>query len=82
MPAALDDCPAASFRFAPVTPAPMADEMRRAAALIERSRDAVVSMFQDARMGRAVDLQGAMPLVDEIAGSVMRNASALIGLAG
>ncbi|WP_254926623.1 HD-GYP domain-containing protein [Janthinobacterium sp. PC23-8] len=81
LPAALDDCPAASFRFAPVTPAPMADEMRRAAALIDRSRDAVVSMFQDARMGRAVDLQGAMPLVDEIAGSVMRNASALIGLA-
>ena len=81
VPDAVDDCPAAIFRFAPVTPAPMADEMRRAALLLDRSRQAVLSMFQDARMGRAIDMQAAMPLVDEIAGSVMRNASALIGLA-
>mgnify|MGYP001627167976 CR=1 FL=1 len=71
----------APFRFAPATPAPMAQELHRAASLLDKSRVAVLSMFQDARMGRAVDLDSAMPLVDEIAGSVMRNAGALIGLA-
>ena len=69
------------FRFAPAAPAPMAQELHRAASLLDKSRVAVLSMFQDARMGRAVDLDSAMPLVDEIAGSVMRNAGALIGLA-
>lgn len=73
--------PAPAFRFAPATPAPMADELQRAVALIDKSKVAVMSMFQDARMGRAIDLEGALPLVDEIAGSVIRNSSALIGLA-
>lgn len=71
----------APFRFAPAAPSPMAQELHRAASLLDKSRVAVLSMFQDARMGRAVDLDSAMPLVDEIAGSVMRNAGALIGLA-
>lgn len=69
------------FRFSPAAPSPMAQELHRAASLLDKSRVAVLSMFQDARMGRAVDLDSAMPLVDEIAGSVMRNAGALIGLA-
>lgn len=71
----------APFHFAPAAPSPMAQELHRAASLLDKSRVAVLSMFQDARMGRAVDLDSAMPLVDEIAGSVMRNAGALIGLA-
>ena len=73
--------PAPAFRFAPATPAPIAEELQRAVALIDKSKVAVLSMFQDARMGRAIDLEGALPLVDEIAGSVIRNSSALIGLA-
>ena len=73
--------PAPAFRFAPATPAPMAQELKRAVALIDKSKVAVLSMFQDARMGRAIDVAGALPLVDEIAGSVIRNSSALIGLA-
>ena len=73
--------PAPAFRFAPAPPAPMAQELKRAVALIDKSKVAVLSMFQDARMGRAIDLAGALPLVDEIAGSVIRNSSALIGLA-
>ena len=73
--------PPAPFRFAPAAPSPMAQELQRAASLIDKSKGAVLSMFRDARMGRAVDLDGALPLVDEIAGSVMRNSGALIGLA-
>lgn len=71
----------AVFHFPPAAPAPMAEELQRAAVLIDKSKVAVLSMFKDARMGRAIDLQGALPLVDEIAGSVIRNTSALIGLA-
>ena len=59
----------------------MDDELSRAAKIVDRSREAVVSMFAEARMGKAVDATNAAPLVEEIALSVMRNPGALIGLA-
>lgn len=62
------------------TPRSMAEEMTHAAKLLNSSRQAVCSMFNEARMGKAVEVEQAMDLVDEIAGSVMRNAGALIGL--
>lgn len=60
---------------------PMDDEMSRAAEIVDRSRSAVLSMFTEARMGKVVDASSALPLVEEIAASVMRNPGALIGLA-
>lgn len=57
------------------------DEMARAVEIVDRSRSAVLSMFTEARMGKAVDANSALPLVEEIAASVMRNPGALIGLA-
>ena len=59
----------------------MADEVGRATSIVNKSREAVVSMFSEARMGKAIDASNAMPLVEEIAGSIMRNPGALIGLA-
>ncbi len=59
----------------------MDDELSRAAVIVDRSRAAVLSMFTEARMGKAVDADSALPLVEEIASSVMRNPGALIGLA-
>lgn len=59
----------------------MHDELGRAAIIVNKSRDAVFSMFSEARMGRAVDVKDAMPLVEEITASVFRNQDALIGLA-
>lgn len=56
-------------------------EIGRATQIVNKSRQAVLSMFNEARMGKAVDAENAMPLVDEIALSVMRNPGALIGLA-
>jgi putative nucleotidyltransferase with HDIG domain len=41
----------------------------------------VKSLFEDARMGRALDASECLPLVDEIANSVERNAGALVSLA-
>jgi putative nucleotidyltransferase with HDIG domain len=56
-------------------------EQIRAAKIVAKSRQAVFSMFNEARMGKAIDAENAMPLVEEIASSVMRNPGALISLA-
>ncbi len=55
-------------------------ELGRAAQIVGKSKKAVFSMFSEARMGNAIDADNAMPLVEEIASSVMRNPGALIGL--
>jgi putative nucleotidyltransferase with HDIG domain len=59
----------------------LADEMEQAAAVVNRSKQAVVSMFSEARLGRAVSQEQSAVVVEEIAGSVWRNPSALISLA-
>ncbi|GBG03366.1 cyclic di-GMP phosphodiesterase [Azospira sp. I13] len=56
-------------------------EMQRAARICASSKKAVVSMFQEARMGKAVDAEQAQVLVEEISDSVARNPGALISLA-
>ncbi len=69
---------------APQEPPPqvtMAEEVRRAAKICATAKQAVVSMFQEARMGKAIDHAAAGALVEEIADSVMRNPGALISLA-
>jgi putative nucleotidyltransferase with HDIG domain len=59
----------------------MAAEMQRASALVNQSREAVSSLFPEARMGRALDTEKCLPLVDEIASSVWRNPGAIVSLA-
>ncbi len=56
-------------------------EMGRAAKICATARGAVSSMFQEARMGKAIDAKHALPVVEEISSSVARNPGALIGLA-
>ena len=79
--------PAPSTDPAPLTtaaaeaPASMADELSRAAALVRLSRARVQSLFQEARMGQALNAEECLPLVEEIAASVWRNPGALISLA-
>lgn len=62
-------------------PAPMSAELRRAASICVRSKKAVVSLFNEARLGRAVDPASTQGLVEEISDSVTRNPGALISLA-
>ncbi|MES2070712.1 MAG: HD-GYP domain-containing protein [Pseudomonadota bacterium] len=83
-PAPMEDAPSA----APEAPAArgliatsLDEELGHATDIVNRSRQAVFSMFSEARMGRAVDVKDALPLVEEITASVMRNQNALIGLA-
>lgn len=59
----------------------MTEEVKRAAKICANGKDAVVSMFQEVRMGKAISAEAAGELVDEISSSVARNPGALISLA-
>jgi putative nucleotidyltransferase with HDIG domain len=65
----------------PVERADIAQEAARAVKVCARSKQAVTSMFQEARMGKALNADDALPIVEEISTSVMRNPGALISLA-
>lgn len=59
----------------------MDEELKRAALICAKAKHAVVSMFQEVRMGKAVSAEAAGELVEEISTSVLRNPGALISLA-
>lgn len=92
-PPALPAQPASGGAAAPSEPAaepvappawpeyPMSAELKQAAAICSRGREAVVAMFSEVRMGRTVDAEGCMPLVEEISNSVLRNPGAMVSLA-
>lgn len=56
-------------------------EIAHAAKLCGKTKAAVVEMFSDARMGKAIQVEQAKELVEEISASVMRHPHALISLA-
>ena len=65
-------------------PAPsksFAEEMRTATAVCEKGKAQVKKMFNEARLGRAIDAESLMPLVQEISDSVIRNPGAIVSLA-
>ena len=57
------------------------DELVEAAEICARGKQAITSMLQDVRMGRALNADNVQPLVEEISVSISRNPGALIGLA-
>jgi HD-GYP domain-containing protein (c-di-GMP phosphodiesterase class II) len=59
----------------------MAAELRRAAELCERSREVVTGLFNEARLGHALQAERCAPLVDDITQSVFRNPGAMVSLA-
>ncbi len=60
---------------------PLQAEMREAAAICNRGREAVTAMFNEARMGRSVNAEQCLPLVEDITNSVARNPGAMVSLA-
>ena len=64
-----------------IAPVPASVEFARASKICAQSKRAVTSMFQEARMGKAVNTASAQKLVEEISDSVSRNPGALISLA-
>ena len=84
---AMESIAAAPPRRTPIAPprrtvpSSMEEELRAAATICSQGKDAVISLFSEARMGRAVDAAQAQSLVQEISDSVTRNPVALISLA-
>ena len=58
-----------------------AEEAVRAAALVSQAKQVVVSLFAEARMGKALDTSGCADLVNEVTASVWRNPGAMVSLA-
>ena len=56
-------------------------EMAHARRVLERTRQAVQTMFDEARMGKALAVGQAHELVDDIASSMLRGGGVLLGLA-
>lgn len=56
-------------------------EAQRAVMICSKSKQAVASMFQESRMGHALNAEDALPIVEEISNSVLRNPGTLISLA-
>lgn len=56
------------------------DERQQATKIIDSSRLAIASMFKDLRLGKAIETEAVMPIVEEISASVARNVHALISL--
>lgn len=59
----------------------MDEEVKHAQKVCSKSKAAVISMFNDARMGKAIEVEQAKELVEEISESVLRQPHALISLA-
>lgn len=61
-------------------PVSMKDEIDRARVIHSKAKEAVTSMFQEARMGKAIELGGIRNLVDDINQSITRNPEAFLSL--
>jgi HD-GYP domain-containing protein (c-di-GMP phosphodiesterase class II) len=72
----------AAIAAPPVAPlrTTLAEEYDRALAIRRQAAGLVRTVMQDARLGRAVELDQVSPVVESITGSILRNASALLGL--
>jgi HD-GYP domain-containing protein (c-di-GMP phosphodiesterase class II) len=66
----------------PVIPlrATLAEEFDRAVAIRRQAAGLVRTVMQDARLGKAVEMDKVSPVVENITASILRNASALLGL--
>lgn len=57
------------------------EELSQALKICVRAKEAVVTMFSDARLGQAIKVEDGAFLVDEITNSILRHPHALISLA-
>jgi putative nucleotidyltransferase with HDIG domain len=81
LPAAPSERPAPVSVPVPPPSKSFAEELRTASAVCNRGREQVQKMFGEARLGHAIDAEACMPLVHDIADSVIRNPGALVSLA-
>jgi putative nucleotidyltransferase with HDIG domain len=85
-PAATQHAPSAD-KVKPPVPSKIAihvsteQEREVAAQVLTSSRQAILTLFNQTRMGKALDVRQALPVVQEITASVSRNSGALLSLA-
>ena len=79
-PAAPPAPPAPPAALRPARRTRLEDEAAVAGRLCAQARRRVSALHEQARMGRALTVEGCVPLVDDIAASMQRNAGALLGL--
>jgi HD-GYP domain-containing protein (c-di-GMP phosphodiesterase class II) len=72
----------AALAATPVTPlrVTLAEEFDRAVTIRRQAAGLVKTVMQDARLGKAVELDKVSHVVENITASILRNASALLGL--
>jgi HD-GYP domain-containing protein (c-di-GMP phosphodiesterase class II) len=58
----------------------MAEELQRAANIRRQAAGLVREVMQDARLGKAIELDRVTPVVENITASILRNPGALLGL--
>ena len=61
-------------------PCSLADELQRAASAVRQGRALVGDMFESARLGKALDAERCLPVVEAVTESVDRNPHALLTL--
>src|SRR5450830_432552 len=59
---------------------PFFEEIEQARLLCESAKDATVAMFNEARLGKVIDIRCCATVVDQITASLMHNSSALISV--
>jgi HD-GYP domain-containing protein (c-di-GMP phosphodiesterase class II) len=57
------------------------DELKLASNIVDSSKVVIDTMFHEARMGNAININDALGIVEDITASVMRNPDALISIA-
>lgn len=65
----------------PLTPTSLKEEWKHAQQLMQNGKATLGHMFAEARMGRALETEKALLLVDDVSNSLARNSYALIALA-
>ena len=63
-----------------ITRVSLGDEMRRAVQIRHQASTLVRTVMQDARLGKAIELDQVEPVVQSITESILRNPGALVGL--
>nr|WP_314542765.1 HD-GYP domain-containing protein [uncultured Massilia sp.] len=80
--AAVTEAAVAAIAAKPVAPlrTTLAEEFDRAVTIRRQAADLVKSVMQDARLGKAVEMDRVAPVVENVTASILRNAGALLGL--
>lgn len=80
--AAVAEAELAVIAAKPVAPlrSTLAEEFDRAVAIRRQAAGLVRTVMQDARLGKAVEMDKVSPVVESVTASILRNAGALLGL--